>query len=131
MYIIDSDTLISLVRGQHGVQQKMVHIGLSQCKVSEISLAELYVGAYKRNDIKGMGQANYIAQTFEIVRISSHLEDYAKLRAGLERQGYKLDSMDLFIAASALAEDLTLVTHNTKHFSRVPGLKLEDWIQDE
>jgi len=131
MYIIDSDTLISLVRGQHGVQQKMVHIGLSQCKVSEISLAELYVGAYKRNDIKGMGQANYIAQTFEIVRISSHLEDYAKLRAGLERQGCKLDSMDLFIAASALAEDLTLVTHNTKHFSRVPGLKLEDWIQDE
>ena len=131
MYIIDSDTLISLVRGQHGVQQKMVHIGLSQCKVSEISLAELYVGAYKRNDIKGMGQANYIAQTFEIVRISSHLENYAKLRAGLERQGCKLDSMDLFIAASALAEDLTLVTHNTKHFSRVPGLKLEDWIQDE
>ena len=131
MYIIDSDTLISLVRGQHGVQQKMVHIGLSQCKVSEISLAELYVGAYKRNDIKGMGQANYIAQTFEIVRISSHLEDYAKLRAGLERQGCKLDSMDLFIAASALAEDLTLVTHNTEHFSRVPGLKLEDWIQDE
>lgn len=131
MYIIDSDTLISLVRGQHGVQQKMVHIGLSQCKVSEISLAELYVGAYKRNDIKGMGQANYIAQTFEIVRISSHLEEYAKLRAGLERQGCKLDSMDLFIAASALAEDLTLVTHNTKHFSRVPGLKLEDWIQDE
>lgn len=131
MYIIDSDTLISLVRGQHGVQQKMVHIGLSQCKVSEISLAELYVGAYKRNDIKGMGQANYIAQTFEIVRISPHLEDYAKLRAGLERQGCKLDSMDLFIAASALAEDLTLVTHNTKHFSRVPGLKLEDWIKDE
>lgn len=131
MYIIDSDTLISLVRGQHGVQQKMVHVGLSQCKVSEISLAELYVGAYKRNDIKGMGQANYIAQTFEIIPISPHLEDYAKLRAGLERQGCKLDSMDLFIAASALAEDLTLVTHNTKHFSRVPGLKLEDWIQDE
>lgn len=131
MYIIDSDTLISLVRGQHGVQQKMVHIGLSQCKVSEISLAELYVGAYKRNDIKGMGQANYIAQTFEIIPISPHLEDYAKLRAGLERQGCKLDSMDLFIAASALAEDLTLVTHNTEHFSRVPGLKLEDWIQDE
>ena len=131
MYIIDSDTLISLVQGQHGVQQKMVHIGLSQCKVSEISLAELYVGAYKRNDIKGMGQANYIAQTFEIIPISSHLEDYAKLRAGLERQDCKLDSMDLFIAASALAEDLTLVTHNTKHFSRVPGLKLEDWIQDE
>ena len=131
MYIIDSDTLISLVRGQHGVQQKMVHIGLSQCKVSEISLAELFVGAYKRNDIKGMGQANYIAQTFEIIPISPHLEDYAKLRAGLERQGCKLDSMDLFIAASALAEDLTLVTHNTKHFSRVPGLKLEDWIQDE
>ena len=131
MYIIDSDTLISLVRGQHGVQQKMVHVGLSQCKVSEISLAELYVGAYKRNDIKGMGQANYIAQTFEIIPISPHLEDYAKLRAGLERQGCKLDSMDLFIAASALAEDLTLVTHNTEHFSRVPGLKLEDWIQDE
>ena len=38
--------------------------------------------------------------------------------------------MDLFIAATALEHDYTLVTHNTRHFSRIPGLKLEDWIQD-
>lgn len=52
---------------------------------------------------------------------------YGEIRATLETKGRLIGPNDLLIAATALAGDLTLVTHNTAEFSRVPGLRLEDW----
>jgi len=54
-------------------------------------------------------------------------EKYSMIRAHLERQGTPIGTNDLMIASIALARDLTLVTHNTREFSRVPNLKIEDW----
>jgi tRNA(fMet)-specific endonuclease VapC len=54
-------------------------------------------------------------------------EVYGALRAQLSREGVLIDPNDLLIAAIALAHGATLVTHNTREFSRVPGLSLEDW----
>jgi tRNA(fMet)-specific endonuclease VapC len=51
----------------------------------------------------------------------------AKIRAHLQRIGRPIGGYDALIAATALAQGLTVVTHNTREFSRVPGLKLEDW----
>jgi len=53
----------------------------------------------------------------------------ATLYAYLRRLGTPLDDMDLLIAGIAIENDMTLVTHNMKHFSRIPGLKLQDWIE--
>ena len=53
---------------------------------------------------------------------------YGTLKDKLKRQGTPIGDMDTLIAAHALAEKLILVTHNTKHFDKVPGLKLEDWM---
>lgn len=49
------------------------------------------------------------------------------MRKKLEAQGIPIGSHDMLIAAIALAYDLIVVTHNIKHFSRVEGLKVEDW----
>ncbi len=49
--------------------------------------------------------------------------------AYIRRLGTPLDDMDLLIAGIAIENDMTLVTHNMKHFSRIPGLKLQDWIE--
>jgi tRNA(fMet)-specific endonuclease VapC len=54
-------------------------------------------------------------------------EEYAKVRADLAAKGTPIGPNDLLIAAIALANGLTLVTHNTTEFSRVLGLRLEDW----
>lgn len=56
---------------------------------------------------------------------SSH---YARIRAGLERQGTPIGGNDLWIAAHARSRGLVLVTHNTREFERVPGLAVEDWL---
>jgi tRNA(fMet)-specific endonuclease VapC len=58
-------------------------------------------------------------------------EVLAELRAGLESRGQRLDTSDLMIASIALRHDLTLVTGNTRHFSRVPGLRLENWLTED
>jgi tRNA(fMet)-specific endonuclease VapC len=57
------------------------------------------------------------------------LYHYAHIRAALERQGNIIGPNDLFIAAIVLAHNGTLVTHNTEEFSRIEGLKLEDWTE--
>lgn len=55
------------------------------------------------------------------------IDCYARLRAQLELSGIRIDDIDLLIASTAIFYDLTIVTHNTKHFIRIPGLKIEDW----
>ena len=55
-------------------------------------------------------------------------EEFGRVRADLRRQGISVDDMDLLIGATALVYDLTVVTHNTRHFRQIPGLRLEDWL---
>ena len=57
-------------------------------------------------------------------------EIFGELRASLEQLGQRLDNVDLMIAAIARRHDMTLVTGNTRHFARVPGLKLENWLEE-
>jgi tRNA(fMet)-specific endonuclease VapC len=56
-------------------------------------------------------------------------EVYGRLRAQLEKRGERLGEADLMIAAITLRHDLMLVSGNTRHFSRVPGLKLVNWLE--
>ena len=130
MYLIDADILISLSRGNRAIQDRMNRAGLSHCVISEITLAELYVGAYKMGKKRLEPILRFLEETFTIVPLSSAIKTYAKTRAYLESTGNRLENMDLFIAATALANGYTLVTHNTRHFARVPRLKLADWIAD-
>lgn len=128
LYLIDTDTLVFLGRGMISIQEKMNQVGLMNCFLSEISMAELYVGVYKRAEREPF--VVFLEDTFKVLDISPSIKTFAKTRALLEKNGVRLEDLDIFIAATALDNDYTLVTHNTRHFSRIPGLKLEDWVQD-
>ena len=128
MYLLDSDTLIFLSKGQLDIQLRIKQAGLSNCFISEVSMAELYVGVYKGVNKKLEPALKFLEDKLEIVPVSPAIRTYAKLRALLESQGNRLPDFDLLIAATAIAGGYTLVTHNTRHFSRIPGLKVVDWI---
>ena len=128
MYLLDTDTVIAMLRGEYGVQERVLAAGLDSCGISEITLAELYTGAFKSGIEKDYGQAEFAATFFRIYPIGEALKTYAQLRADLERRGERLDNMDLFIASTALEHQLVLVTGNGRHFTRIPDLVLEDWI---
>ena len=69
--------------------------------------------------------------TYEVSLIpfdADYAEEFGRVRADLRRQGISVDNMDLLIGATALVYDLTVVTHNTRHFQQIPGLRLEDWL---
>ena len=55
------------------------------------------------------------------------METYAKIRAELELKGQRIDTIDCLIGSTALVYGMTIVTHNSKHFDRIPGIQTEDW----
>ena len=129
MYLLDTDILVFIRRGRHHLQERVDRVGLSNCVVSEISLAELYVGVYKSGNDDTKRIVESLEEMFKAIPVTSALKTFAKIKVQLEQRGLGLDTMDLLIAATALANDYTLVTHNTRHFSRIPDLKLEDWTE--
>jgi len=126
-YLLDTNAIIAMFRDLHGMREAILKAGFTNCLVSEITLAELFVGVYKSGLEKHRHEVQFIKDHFDILPISGAVEQYAKLRTQLESDGIRLDNFDLLIAASAITEGLTLVTHNTKHFERIPRLLVKDW----
>ena len=129
-YLLDTTVLISMIKDQHGARKRIEKSGFENCAVSEITLGELIYGAHKGGYRRHIGEADFVKESFKIIPISNSLDTYGRLRAELESKGIGLDSFDLLIAATAIDTNLTLVTHNTRHFERIPGLKLTDWEQE-
>ena len=98
--------------------------------ISSITVAKLQYGVEKSADREKNALAlEAFLLPLEIVAfdLDSALV-YGKIRAVLEKQGTPIGEMDRLIAAQAIAQNFTLVTHNLKEFSRVPGLKCETWV---
>lgn len=127
-YLIDTDVCIALIKEMPSVVEHIRKVGADECKISDITLAEMYFGAFKSGREKHFVDVREIEETFESYPIE-HLRKYGELRWMLEKSGQKIGDMDMFIAATALEEDLILVTGNTDHFERIPGLRIENWMK--
>ena len=101
----------------------------SQIALCDVVKAELYYGAFK----SARRDANLTVLETLFSGLSSFAFDgeaariFGDIRADLARKGTPIGPYDIQIAAIALANDCILVTHNTDEFSRIAGLKLEDW----
>ena len=128
IYLLDTDTCIELIKEKPCVVERVRKAGASRCRISDITLAELYFGAFKSGRQKHLNDVMVISRLFESLPVR-HLRKYGELRYMLEQKGQKIGDMDIFIAATALEEDLILVTGNTDHFGRIPNLKIENWME--
>lgn len=129
--MLDTDTCIAVIKLQPvRTLRKLRAKGVGQIGISTITLSELSFGAAK----SARHQQNLEAlQEFLLpLEIASYDDScayhYGPVRAVLESKGRPVGSLDMLIAAHALAIDAALVTHNTREFSQVPGLRLEDWM---
>lgn len=114
-----------------GVRERISDVGLKQCAISEITLAELFYGAAKSGKAKHRAEVYEIAARFPILPITDALDAFGEVKAALESEGKRIDDFDLLIGVTAVQHGLTLVTHNTRHFLRIPNLHIEDWEQGE
>jgi len=129
MYLLDTDTLVYLLKGNEAVKDNLKANLYTPMSTSAINLIELYFGAFKsRHVAANLAKVRTIEKELEILPIGQEMtETFGSLKADLEKQGNRLDDFDLAIASCAMAHNLTLVTNNIKHFSRIDGLKLTNW----
>jgi tRNA(fMet)-specific endonuclease VapC len=126
-YLIDTNAVIGLSKGLPGLEQRIDQMVPTDIGLSVIVLHELFFGAYKGRRVAANLDA--IADlSFEVVDFDKEDARHAgEIRASLAATGRPIGPYDILIAGQALARDLTLVTHNTREFSRIQGLRLEDW----
>ncbi len=130
-YLLDTNILSDLVRNPQGVvAAQITRAGADTVCTSIIVAAELRYGAIKSNSATLAERINMILSALEILPLETPADHkYASLRDHLTRQGTPIGPNGLLIAAHALASDLTVITANVGEFSRVPGLKVENWLQ--
>lgn len=131
MRTLDTNICSYLLRRRH--PQVVAHFaGLASDDVflSAVVVAELRFGAAKLGSERFAGYLEHWLELFDLRPWPmSASRWYAHLRRDLERQGTPIGSMDLMIAAHALAENAVLVTNNLREFGRVPDLQLENWVE--
>jgi len=110
-------------------KQRLATFHPSQIRLCDVVKAELYYGAFKSNRCEAnLAVLNKLFMSFDSFPFDAEAAYvFGKIRADLARKGTPIGPYDLQIAAIALVNNCTLVTHNTDEFLRVTGLKLEDW----
>lgn len=127
-FMLDTDMVSWALRGQGAVASRVLEHRPSQLCISSITLAELRFGA----DAKRSRRLHRLIETFvsavSVVPFDQGAADrFGPVASVLARKGEPIGTFDTLIAAHALSCGVTLVTNNTKHFTRVTGLKLENW----
>ncbi|MBQ0046667.1 MAG: PIN domain-containing protein [Prevotellaceae bacterium] len=127
MYLLDTNVIIEMLRGNKSIIKKIYSVGMDNCCISEMSIAELYYGAVKGNKEKNFKDIETIESLFKIIPVYSSFKEYADIRLHLRNMGTPIDVMDLFIGSTARYNKCIMVTHNQKHMKHIPDLQLEDW----
>ena len=128
-YLIDTDIIIFALRGDKTVLAKFEENKTIPISISMITYAELVFGAKRsQNEQKNMIRVNHIREIYPIEELNvGVMEVFADIKTKMYAKAIRIEDMDLFIAATAMYNDLTLLTNNTKHFENIPGLKFENW----
>jgi len=131
-YLLDTNILSDLVRHPQGeVANRIAEAGEKTICTSIIAAAELRFGAEKSGSVKLVDRVDLVLSAIEILPLESPTDRvYGKLRHYLASQGTLIGPNDMLIAAQALGASLSMVTANTREFSRVPGLVVENWLTD-
>ncbi len=128
-YLLDADTVSYALRGQGRVGARILEHPPSELCVSSITLAELRFGAELKKSHKLRRAIRQFVKEVSVVAFDeSAAERFAEVASDLAESGTPIGAFDTLVAAQALALGLVVVTNNTRHFGRVAGLKVENWL---
>ena len=130
MYVLDTNTLIFFFKGIGNVPQRLLATPPIEIGIPTVVVYELKVGIIKSGaSPKRKEQLERFLSVIEVLPFGyREAVVAADIRAELEQNGTMIGPYDVLIAATAMAGQHTLVTHNTKEFARIEGLLLEDWF---
>ncbi len=126
--MLDTNTVSYAMRGEGAVSAQLRRHDREHLAISVITLSELRYGAYRKDSDKLRRAIDGFLLGVQIMDFTAAAADrYAALMADWNKSGLTIDDHDGQIAGLAMTIGATLVTHNTKHFKRIAGLKLADW----
>jgi len=129
-YLLDTNTCIRYLNGRsENIRQHFLAISPEELLLCSIVKAELLFGARKSAHVeRTLEKVTLFMSRFNSLPFDDPAaEAYGRIRSHLERRGVPIGPNDLLIAAIAISHGVSLVTHNTREFSRIEGLILEDW----
>lgn len=131
-YLIDTDIIIFSLNGKENVNTHFREHRLDPIYISAITVGELTYGAEKSAfREKNLAKVSHVRKCFKSIDITSEImETFGRLKAVQEKKGESVADLDLQIASIAIFYNLTLVTNNVNHFSKIEGLKIENWNQE-
>lgn len=129
-YLLDSNICIHFFRGKYGVIDKLELVGLENCAISEITLAELVFGAENSdNPEKNHSIINELIEHLTILPVLDAVNLYGKEKTRLRKTGKMISDFDLLIGCTAVDRDMTMVTENVSEFKRIQNIKIENWVE--
>lgn len=127
MYLLDTNAVIAALKGYRPLLSRIKAVAPQDVAISSVVAHELYYGAFRSSRVEE-NLSRVDSLRFRIVEFDRDDARCAgEIRAGLARDGVPIGPYDVLIAGQALSRSLVLVTRNGREFSRVAGLKLEDW----
>ncbi len=133
-YLLDTDTCIYLInRKSQTLMHRLKTHSPNDLKLSAITVSELFFGVFKSEQQAKNHQALLkFLIPFEIFPFGeTEAIEFGRIRANLEIVGKRIGPYDMQIAATALTNQLVVVTNNTREFARIPGLRIENWTLPE
>ena len=130
-YLLDTNIISDVIRNPDGLAARRIEqVGPKDIFTSIIVASELRYGCAKKGSPKLLTRVEAILEIIPVLALDIAADaEYGGIRAELEAAGQPIGMNDLLIAAHAHALKLTLVTDNTREFSRVRGLKVENWLE--
>lgn len=132
-YLLDTNICIFLLRGKYNVDKKIDSIGLENCYISEITIAELKYGAElgrQQGLQRRLQDLDKFLASIHILPITAALDKFASEKVRLRLLGTPAeDNFDLLIGCTAIVYGMVMVTENLKDFKRISGVHLENWIE--
>jgi tRNA(fMet)-specific endonuclease VapC len=127
--MLDTDTVSFAVRGEGRVGPKIVEHRPSELCISAITLAELRFGVERRKSARLDRTITALLSNLAVMPFDDDCAvTFGRIASKLAETGSPIGDLDALIAAHAIALDVTLVTNNAKHFARIPGLHVENWL---
>jgi tRNA(fMet)-specific endonuclease VapC len=134
MWMLDTDMCIALIKRQpRELIDRLKRHKPGDIAISSITLAELCFGASKSKQVeKNRAALDQFLVPLEVAAFDDvAAESYGRIRAALEIEGTPIGPLDTLIASHALSMNATIVTNNVREFSRVEGLRVENWMSED
>ena len=132
--VLDANIISAVMRGEPQVLSRLQQLQRNEVLLPQPAIAEVLYGLARlprsKRRIQLVRAFEQLTSTLPRAPWSDDVsERFGTLKAALDARGTRIEDFDVAIAAHALAEGATLITANTRHFSRIPGLDVENWLE--